>query len=112
MIYEYKVEPIPEISGRLLSSKSIRAKSAKMIQTALEAEVKLGWEFLDTKTIKIPIKKAFFRSAREVTVSFLFFRKLRAPDNLTQTFQKDAERPFSNEKVPSLGPALKDKLTR
>ena len=83
-----------------------------MIQTALEAEVKLGWEFLDTKTIKIPIKKAFFRSAREVTVSLLFFRKLRVPNNLTQTLQNDVELPFSNEKVPSLGPAVKDKLTR
>ncbi len=83
-----------------------------MIQNALEAEIKLGWEFLDTKTVKIPIKKAFFRSAREITVSLLFFRKLRAPDNLTQTLHNDAEGHFSNEKIPSLGPAVKDKLTR
>jgi hypothetical protein len=112
LIYEYKVEPIPEISGRLISPKSIRVKSAKVIQTTLEAEIKLGWEFLDIKTIKLPIKKAFFRSAREITVSLLFFRKLRATDNLTQTLPNDAEGPFSNEKIPSLGPAVKDKLTR
>ena len=79
-----------------------------MIQTTLEAEVKLGWEFLDTKTIKVPIKKAFFRSAREITVSLLFFRKLRALDNLTQTFHNDADGRISNEKIPSLGPAVKN----
>ena len=107
MTYDYKVEPIPKLSGRLLSAKSIGSKSAELLQKVLETEAKADWEFLDIKTIKIPIKKSFFRSAKEITVSLLFFRKLKNPESLKETYSEDVTIKFPKEKLPSLGPALK-----
>ena len=57
MTYDYKVEPIPKLSGRLLNAKSIGSKSAELLQKVLETEAKADWEFLDVKTISCYFRK-------------------------------------------------------
>ena len=106
--HDYKVEPIPNLGNKLLNSRSIHVRSAEMVQKIIENESKAGWEFLDIKTIRIPIRRTFLRSATEKTVSLIVFRRSRPTGNPEAILKQDPIRQFGAESLPSLGPATKD----
>ncbi len=107
MVYDYKVEPVPEITNKLVNTKSSVLRGAEMIQKVLETESKSGWEFVDIKTINVPIKRTFLRSAKESTISLIFFRRLKSKESLSMGKNSQSERPFGQGQTPSLGPAVK-----
>ncbi len=83
-------------------------RSAEMIQKMLENELRTGWEFFDIKTIKVPTKKGFLRSASEKDVSLIFFRRQLVHNMPKMKEDKQGFNSISTEQMPSLGPAKKD----
>ena len=68
----------------------------------MNEESRQGWDFVDIKTIMVPVKKSFFNSLNEKKVSILLFkRRTTEYSSLNSTSSK-------NENYPSLGPATKD----
>ena len=68
----------------------------------MNEESRQGWDFVDIKTIMVPVKKSFFNSSSEKKVSILLFKR-RTTDN--SSFESTSTK---NENYPSLGPATKD----
>ena len=75
-----------------------------MLENILNNEIRLGWEFVDIKTIVVPIKKSFFNSLSEKKLSILLFKKSNTNDSLLPINKLSS----SDDNYPSLGPATKD----
>ena len=102
MQHNYKIIPTPIFKNKLLNKKSINIQIAELIENIMNEESRQGWDFVDIKTIMVPVKKSFFNSSSEKKVSILLFKR-RTTENssLNSTSSK-------NENYPSLGPATKD----
>ena len=102
MQHNYKIIPTPIFKNKLLNKKSINIQIAELIENIMNEEYRLGWEFVDIKTIMVPVKKSFFNSSSEKKISVLLFKR-----NTTQnsSFNNTTSK---NENYPSLGPATKD----
>ena len=102
MQHNYKIIPTPIFKNKLLNKKSSNIQIAELIENIMNEESRQGWEFVDIKTIMVPIKKSFFNSSSEKKMSVLLFKR-RTTENpsFTSTSPK-------NENYPSLGPATKD----
>ena len=75
-----------------------------MLENILNNEIRLGWEFVDIKTIVVPIKKSFFNSLSEKKLSILLFKKSNTNNSLSPTTISGND----DDNYPSLGPATKD----
>ena len=89
MQHNYKIIPTPIFKNKLLNKKSINIQIVELIENIMNEESRQGWDFVDIKTIMVPVKKSFFNSSSEKKVSF------------ESTSPK-------KENYPSLGPATKD----
>ena len=98
----YKIIPTPIFKNKLLNKKSSNIQIAELIENILNEESRQGWEFVDIKTIMVPVKKSFFNSSSEKKVSILLFKR-RTTDN--SSFESTSPK---KENYPSLGPATKD----
>ena len=98
----YKIIPTPIFKNKLLNKKSINIQIAELIENIMNEESRQGWDFVDIKTIMVPVKKSFFNSSIEKKVSILLFKK-RTTEN--SSFESTSPK---NENYPSLGPATKD----
>ena len=98
----YKIIPTPIFKNKLLNKKSINIQIAELIENIMNEESRQGWDFVDIKTIMVPVKKSFFNSSSEKKVSILLFKK-RTTEN--SSFESTSPK---NENYPSLGPATKD----
>ena len=98
----YKIIPTPIFKNKLLNKKSINIQIAELIENIMNEESKQGWDFVDIKTIMVPVKKSFFNSSSEKKVSILLFKR-RTTEN--SSFESTSPK---NENYPSLGPATKD----
>ena len=102
MQHNYKIIPTPIFKNKLLNKKSINIQIAELIENIMNEESKQGWDFVDIKTIMVPVKKSFFNSSSEKKVSILLFKR-RTTDN--SSFESTSPK---KENYPSLGPATKD----
>ena len=102
MQHNYKIIPTPIFKNKLLNKKSSNIQIAELIQNIMNEESRQGWDFVDIKTIMVPIKKSFFNSSSEKKVSILLFKR-RTTDN--SSFESTSPK---KENYPSLGPATKD----
>ena len=102
MQHNYKIIPTPIFKNKLLNKKSINIQIAELIENIMNEESKQGWDFVDIKTIMVPVKKSFFNSSSEKKVSILLFKR-RTTEN--SSFESTSQK---NENYPSLGPATKD----
>ena len=102
MQHNYKIIPTPIFKNKLLNKKSINIQIAELIENIMNEESRQGWDFVDIKTIMVPVKKSFFNSSSEKKVSILLFKR-RTTDN--SSFESTSPK---NENYPSLGPATKD----
>ena len=102
MQHNYKIIPTPIFKNKLLNKKSINIQIAELIENIMNEESRQGWEFVDIKTIMVPVKKSFFNSSSEKKVSILLFKR-RTTDN--SSFESTSPK---KENYPSLGPATKD----
>ena len=75
-----------------------------MLENILNNEIRLGWEFVDIKTIVVPIKKSFFNSLGEKKLSILLFKKSITNNSLLTNNTSSS----GKDNYPSLGPATKD----
>ena len=102
MQHNYKIIPTPIFKNKLLNKKSINIQIAELIENIMIEESRQGWDFVDIKTIMVPVKKSFFNSSSEKKISVLLFKR-----NTTQnsSFNNTTSK---NENYPSLGPATKD----
>ena len=102
MPYNFKIIPTPIFKNKLLNKKSINIQIAELIENIMNEETRQGWDFVDIKTIMVPVKKSFFNSSSEKKVSILLFKR-RTTDN--SSFESTSPK---KENYPSLGPATKD----
>ncbi len=102
MQHNYKIIPTPIFKNKLLNKKSINIQIAELIENIMNEETRQGWDFVDIKTIMVPVKKSFFNSSSEKKVSILLFKR-RTTEN--SSFESTSPK---NENYPSLGPATKD----
>ena len=102
MQHNYKIIPTPIFKNKLLNKKSINIQIAELIENIMNEESRQGWDFVDIKTIMVPVKKSFFNSSSEKKVSILLFKR-----KTTENFSFESTSP-KNENYPSLGPATKD----
>ena len=102
MQHNYKIIPTPIFKNKLLNKKSINIQIAELIENIMNEESRQGWDFVDIKTIMVPVKKSFFNSSSEKKVSILLFKR-RIKEN--SSFESTSPK---NENYPSLGPATKD----
>ena len=102
MQHNYKILPTPIFKNKLLNKKSSNIQIAELIENIMNEESKQGWDFVDIKTIMVPVKKSFFNSSSEKKVSILLFKR-RTTEN--SSFESTSPK---NENYPSLGPATKD----
>ena len=102
MQHNYKIIPTPIFKNKLLNKKSINIQIAELIENIMNEESRQGWDFVDIKTIMVPIKKSFFNSSSEKKVSILLFKR-RTTEN--SSFESTSQK---NGNYPSLGPATKD----
>ncbi len=102
MQHNYKIIPTPIFKNKLLNKKSSNIQITEMLENILNEESRQGWEFVDIKTIMVPIKKSFFNSSNEKKISILLFKK-GTTDN--SSFRNNT---LDNDNFPSLGPAIKD----
>ena len=102
MQHNYKIVPTPIFKNKLLNKKSRNIQIAELIENIMNEESRLGWDFVDIKTIMVPVKKSFFNSSSEKKVSILLFKR-RTTEN--SSFESTSQK---NGNYPSLGPATKD----
>ncbi len=102
MQHNYKIIPTPIFKNKLLNKKSSNIQIAELIENIMNEETRQGWDFVDIKTIMVPVKKSFFNSSSEKKVSILLFKR-RTTDN--SSFESTSPK---KENYPSLGPATKD----
>ena len=102
MQHNYKIIPTPIFKNKLLNKKSSNIQISELIENIMNEESRQGWDFVDIKTIMVPVKKSFFNSSSEKKVSILLFKR-RTTENYS--FESTSPR---NENYPSLGPATKD----
>ncbi len=102
MQHNYKIIPTPIFRNKLLNKKSINIQIVELIENIMNEESRQGWDFVDIKTIMVPVKKSFFNSSSEKKVSILLFKR-RTTDN--SSFESTSPK---KENYPSLGPATKD----
>ena len=102
MQHNYKIIPTPIFKNKLLNKKSSNIQIAELIENIMNEESRQGWDFVDIKTIMVPVKKSFFNSSSEKKVSILLFKR-RTTEN--HSFESTSPK---NENYPSLGPATKD----
>ena len=102
MQHNYKIIPTPIFKNKLLNKKSINIQIAELIENIMNEESRQGWDFVDIKTIMVPVKKSFFNSSSEKKVSILLFKR-RTTEN--SSFESTSPK---KENYPSLGPATKD----
>ena len=102
MQHNFKIIPTPIFKSKLLNKKSNNIQITEMLENILNEESRQGWEFVDIKTIMVPIKKSFFNSSNEKKISILLFKK-GTTDN--SSFRNNT---LDNDNFPSLGPATKD----
>ena len=102
MQHNYKIIPTPIFKNKLLNKKTINMQIAELIENIMNEESRQGWDFVDIKTIMVPVKKSFFNSSSEKKVSILLFKR-RTTEN--SSFESTSPK---NENYPSLGPATKD----
>ena len=102
MQHNFKIIPTPVFKNKLLNKKSINIQIAELIENIMNEESRQGWDFVDIKTIMVPVKKSFFNSSSEKKVSILLFKR-RTKEN--SSFESTSPK---NENYPSLGPATKD----
>jgi hypothetical protein len=100
--HNYKIIPTPIFKNKLLNKKSSNIQIAELIENIMNEETRQGWDFVDIKTIMVPVKKSFFNSSSEKKVSILLFKR-RTTDN--SSFESTSPK---KENYPSLGPATKD----
>ena len=96
MQYDFKIIPTPIFKNKLLNKKSSNFQIAELIENIMNEESRQGWDFVDIKTIMVPIKKSFFNSSSEKKISILLFKKSTNNNSL------------GSDNYPSLGPATKD----
>ena len=101
MQHNYKIIPTPIFKNKLLNKKSINIQIAELIENIMNEESRQGWDFVNIKTIMVPVKKSFFNSSSEKKVSILLFKRTTENSSFESTSPK-------NENYPSLGPATKD----
>ena len=65
MQHNYKIIPTPIFKNKLLNKKSINIQIAELIENIMNEESRQGWDFVDIKTIMVPVKKSFFNSSSE-----------------------------------------------
>ena len=102
MQHNYKIIPTPIFKNKLLNKKSSNIQISELIENIMNEESRKGWDFVDIKTIMVPVKKSFFNSSSEKKVSILLFKR-RTTEN--SSFKSTSPK---NENYPSLGPATKD----
>ncbi len=102
MQHNFKIIPTPIFKNKLLNKKSSNIQIAELIENIMNEESRQGWDFVDIKTIMVPVKKSFFNSSSEKKVSILLFKR-RTTEN--SSFESTSPK---NENYPSLGPATKD----
>ena len=102
MQHNYKIIPTPIFRNKLLNKKSINIQIVELIENIMNEESRQGWDFVDIKTIMVPVKKSFFNSSSEKKVSILLFKR-RTTEN--SSFESTSQK---NGNYPSLGPATKD----
>ena len=102
MQHNYKIIPTPIFKNKLLNKKSINIQIAELIENIMNEESRQGWDFVNIKTIMVPVKKSFFNSSSEKKVSILLFKR-RTTEN--SSFESTSQK---NGNYPSLGPATKD----
>ena len=102
MQHNYKIIPTPIFKNKLLNKKSSNIQIAELIENIINEESRQGWDFVDIKTIMVPVKKSFFNSSSEKKVSILLFKR-RTTEN--SSFESTSPK---SENYPSLGPATKD----
>ena len=102
MQHNFKIIPTPIFKSKLLNKKSSNIQIAELIENVVNEESRQGWEFVDIKTIMVPVKKSFFNSSNEKKVSILLFKR-KTYEN--PSFQSNSS---ENDNYPSLGPATKD----
>ena len=102
MQHNYKIIPTPIFKNKLLNKKSINIQIAELIENVMNEESRQGWDFVDIKTIMVPVKKSFFNSSSEKKVSILLFKRRTTENSLFESTSP------KNENYPSLGPATKD----
>ena len=102
MQYDFKIIPTPIFKNKLLNKKSSNFQIAELIENIMNEESRQGWDFVDIKTIMVPVKKSFFNASSEKKVSILLFKR-RTTEN--SSFKSISSK---NENYPSLGPATKD----
>ena len=102
MQHNFKIIPTPTFKNKLLNKKSSNIQITEMLENILNEESRQGWEFVDIKTIMVPIKKSFFNSSNEKYISVLLFKR-GTTDN--SSFRSHS---LNKDNFPSLGPATKD----
>ena len=75
MQHNYKIIPTPIFKNKLLNKKSSNIQIAELIENIMNEETRQGWDFVDIKTIMVPVKKSFFNSSSEKKVSILLFKR-------------------------------------
>jgi hypothetical protein len=73
--HNFKIIPTPTFKNKLLNKKSINIQIAELIENIMNEESRQGWEFVDIKTIMVPVKKSLFNSSNEKKVSILLFKR-------------------------------------
>ena len=104
MCNDFKIIPTPEFKKKIFYKKSWNNHITSILEEILNLEAKKGWEFIDIKTIRIPIRASFFRSNSEKTISIMLFKKAQQDTKLPQGKKYTS----NDENFPSLGPAIKD----
>ena len=102
MQHNYKIIPTPIFKNKLLNKKSSNIQIAELIENIMNEESRQGWDFVDIKTIMVPVKKSFFNSSSEKKISVLLFKRNTTENS---SFNNTTSK---NENYPSLGPATKD----
>ena len=74
MQHNYKIIPTPIFKNKLLNKKSRNIQIAELIENIMNEESRQGWDFVDIKTIMVPVKKSFFNSSSEKKVSILIIK--------------------------------------
>ena len=103
MYHNFKIIPTPEYKNKIFKKKSSNIQITKMIENILDIETKKGWEFVDIKTIIVPLKASFFKSSSEKKLSIIISKKKNDNSVLDKTKVFPQE-----DNYPNLGPALKD----
>ena len=101
---DFKIIPTPEFKKKILYKKSQNNHITSILEEILNLEAKIGWEFIDIKTIIIPIRASFFRGNSEKKISIMLFKKTQQDIKLPQRKNNTN----NDEIFPSLGPAIKD----